>query len=71
MKWEAPISRKMAISTRAQLRVIVAGAFIIFFSLFYFRSSLHVNEHIDSLTTLYDAKENVESEVCLHSCGED
>ncbi|KAG9517252.1 hypothetical protein KCV07_g6326, partial [Aureobasidium melanogenum] len=53
----------MAISTRAQLRVIVAGAVIIFFSLFYFRSSLHVEEHIDSLTTLYDAKENVESEV--------
>ncbi|KAH0392803.1 hypothetical protein KCU89_g13080, partial [Aureobasidium melanogenum] len=53
----------MAVSTRAQLRVLVAGAVIIFFSLFYFRSSLHVDEHIDSLTTLYDAKENVEFEI--------
>lgn len=65
----------MAVSTRAQLRVIIAGAVLIFFSLFYFRSSLHIDEHvdsltthIDSLTTLYGAKENAENEVWLRSC---
>lgn len=57
----------MVIPIRAHTRIILAGAVIIFFSLFYFRSSLHVSEHIDSLTTLYDAKENAEPEVWLHS----
>lgn len=61
----------MVIPTRAHTRIILAGAVIIFLSLFYFRSSLHTSENVDSFTTLYNAKENAEPEVWLHLYGED
>lgn len=53
----------MAIPTRAHTRIILAGAIVIFLSLFYFRNSLHISENIEAFTTLYDTKQNAEPEV--------
>lgn len=61
----------MAIPTRAHTRIILAGAIVIFLSLFYFRNSLHISENIEAFTTLYDTKQNAEPEVWLQTHGED
>lgn len=60
----------MVVPTRAQSRIIIAGAVLVFFSLFYVRGSLPIDEHVNSWTS-YRAKEDAETKVWLWLYGVD